>query len=207
MSNKMLTVIVAGFVMLGLAAGLSRAAVEPKTGTFTGLVVEKAKDGTAVVLKADNGQRVPFRVKWIGGAPKDGGHVDKDMVAAINKLRNGDRVEVQWVATEEGKRINALKVLSATSEPAQTQPAQKEGTLTGVITAKTETSITVKPATGESISFTPRMVNGKPDATILNVIRERNVGDKVEVRWVFHEHYRAVAIKLLEKARAVEPRR
>jgi len=82
---------------------------EPRKGTVTGLV--SAKGENWIEVKADGEEKgrkyVPH---WKGGAPKDGGGPDKDMVARIKDTPLKSRVRLEWVF-EERPRVVKLEVL------------------------------------------------------------------------------------------------
>jgi len=82
---------------------------EPRKGTVTGLV--SAKGENWIEVKADGEEKgrkyVPH---WRGGAPKDGGGPDKDMVARIKDTPLKSRVRLEWVF-EERPRVVKLEVL------------------------------------------------------------------------------------------------
>jgi len=108
---------VASLVLSGLvlAAGLSSSAQEKKkdqkgqSGTAIGILV--AKDKNSIDLKADGEEKARKYVPhWRGGAPAQGGGLDKDMLATFAKLKVGSRIEVKW-EFEERLRAVEVKVL------------------------------------------------------------------------------------------------
>ena len=90
------------------------------------------------------------------------------------------------------------------------------GTFTGTVTKKivnaTTTCFGAKSADGTTEIFFPKWIGGNPnkgggfDKDIVAKIKELHVGDKVEVKWVYAEHLRALDIKVTEKAPA-EPKK
>jgi hypothetical protein len=228
MSGKMLVKVMVGAVLVATAAGTqmvtsgeervaSDAGVAPASGTMTGIVVEKGKD--AIVIKDEAGTRERFVPQWVGGLPASGGGYDKTMLAAIAERKVGDKVEITWVFNER-KRITAIKLLVASTQPAETRPATskpvepavKEGTATGIIIDKGADFIRLKFADGKTETYRPQWVGGLPkdgggfDKNILGAIAERKVGDKVEIIWVWSERYRVTAIRLIEAAGAETPK-
>lgn len=82
---------------------------EPRKGTVTGIVT--AKGDTWIEVQAD-GEEKPRRYvpHWRGGAPQDGGGLDKAMIAEIQKVPLKSRVELKW-SFEERPRVEAIKIL------------------------------------------------------------------------------------------------
>lgn len=76
-------------------------------GTSTGTIVslEKGK----LVLKTGDGNLL-FMAHWRGGMPKDGGGLDKEMLATLEKFKVGDHVKIAWV-WEERRRIEQIEAL------------------------------------------------------------------------------------------------
>ena len=95
-----------------LAFGLESAAQEKeegkkgKSGTVIGILV--AKDKNSIDIKAD-GEEKPRKYvpHWRGGAPAEGGGLDKDMLKTFAKLKVGSRVQVKW---EFEERLRAIEV-------------------------------------------------------------------------------------------------
>jgi hypothetical protein len=75
----------------------------------TGIVT--AKGDNWIEVKADGEEKgrryVPH---WRGGAPKDGGGPDKEMVAKIKEIPLKARVRLEW-AFEERPRVEKIEVL------------------------------------------------------------------------------------------------
>ena len=67
-------------------------------GTAVGTVVEKGK--ASVMIRSDSGKMARYIPRWIGGHPRDGGGPEKKIVAAISRLRPGDRVTVTWYVND-----------------------------------------------------------------------------------------------------------
>lgn len=81
-----------------------------KTGTkgvSSGTIVsiEKGK----LVLKTNDGNLL-FMAHWRGGMPKDGGGLDKEMLAKLEQFKAGDQVKIAWV-WEERRRIEKIEVI------------------------------------------------------------------------------------------------
>jgi hypothetical protein len=97
-------------VLVAIPAG----AEEPKKdaekkGTVTGVVT--ARGDNWIEVKAD-GEEKPRRYvpHWRGGAPKDGGGLDKEMVAKIKDVPLKSRVRLEW-SFEERPRVEKIEVL------------------------------------------------------------------------------------------------
>jgi hypothetical protein len=80
-----------------------------RKGTVTGVVT--AKGDNWIEVKADGEEKgrryVPH---WRGGAPKDGGGLDKEMVAKIKEIPLKARVRLEW-SFEERPRVEKIEVL------------------------------------------------------------------------------------------------
>lgn len=97
--------------LLTLSAGIasSAAASEPEaSGTLVGVVTGKGQNW--IVVKPEQGASERFMARWIGGPPDRGGGLDKEIVAKIARVKEGDKVEVKWIM-DERKRVVGLTVL------------------------------------------------------------------------------------------------
>src|SRR5262245_25323736 len=82
---------------------------DEKKGTVTGLVT--AKGDNWIEVKADGEEKARRYVPhWRGGAPKDGGGPDKDMVAKIKEVPLKARVRLEW-SYQERPRVEKIEVL------------------------------------------------------------------------------------------------
>jgi len=103
-------------VLTTLSLGLSGEASgeEPKKdaekkGTVTGVVT--AKGDNWVEVKADGEEKARRYVPhWRGGAPKDGGGPDKEMVKTLKDVPVKARVRLEW-SFEERPRVEKIEVL------------------------------------------------------------------------------------------------
>jgi hypothetical protein len=91
-------------------------------GTLQGLVTAKAD--TWIEVTPDKGAPQKFMPAWVGGAPADGGGLDKNMLKKISKSNAGDKVRVTWEISE-GKRVVDVKVLARAPNPAPTAKAPR----------------------------------------------------------------------------------
>lgn len=103
----------------GYALCCSSLADEPKKeagkkGTITGIVTAKAANW--IEVKADGEEKgrryIPH---WRGGAPKDGGGPDKEMVAKLKDVPLKARVRLDWTF-EEHYRVEKVEVLKKDKE-------------------------------------------------------------------------------------------
>ena len=84
------------------------------SGTVTGKVV--AKGETWFDLKPEGkGPTERYVPEWHGGAPAEGGGLDKEMVSAIGKLKVGDTAKVAW-RYDERKRVVGVEWIRSASE-------------------------------------------------------------------------------------------
>jgi len=95
---------------------------EKKEGTTSGKVT--AKGETWLEVTPDKEPPVRFWPRWVGGLPKDGGGLDKAIIATIKELKVGDWVEVKWSYDERLRAIEIHKV-EAPAPPAATAEEKK----------------------------------------------------------------------------------
>lgn len=89
----------------------SAAEEEKRKGTVTGIVT--AKGPNWIEVKADGEEKARrYTPHWKGGLPKDGGGLDKLMLAEIKKVPLKSRVQVEW-SFEERPRVEKIEVLMA----------------------------------------------------------------------------------------------
>ena len=94
-----------------LACPVAVAEGEKKSGAVVGVVA--AKGDAWVEVKADGEEKARRYVpNWVGGAPKDGGGPDKDMVKAIKDLKVGSRVRLEW-KYDERPRVVKIEIIKA----------------------------------------------------------------------------------------------
>lgn len=92
-----------------LASGQEKKKDEPRKGTVTG-IVSATGDGW-IEVKADGEEKARRYVPhWKGGLPKDGGGLDKEMVAKIKEIAVDSRVRLEW-EFEERARVVKVEVL------------------------------------------------------------------------------------------------
>src|SRR5215510_12207844 len=116
----MIRVLRLAVVVCSIVAVTGRAGAEDpkkdgeKKGTVTGVVIAKGENW--IEVKADGEEKARRYVPhWRGGAPKDGGGLDKEMVETFKTLKTGSRVRVEWVF-EERARVEKVEVLKAPKE-------------------------------------------------------------------------------------------
>lgn len=82
---------------------------EGKKGTLVGLLVNKGEN--FIEVKGDGEEKArKFVPEWKGGAPAQGGGLDKATLKTFRALKVGSRVEVNWLF-EERLRALGVKVL------------------------------------------------------------------------------------------------
>ncbi len=66
-----------------------------KTGVVTGEIVDKGEHW--IDVKADGDTAVErYSPRWVGGSPKEGGALEKDMVRKLGDLKVGEKVKINW---------------------------------------------------------------------------------------------------------------
>lgn len=171
-------------LLLCVAAVHPCLADEAQSGTVTGILAAKGENW--IEVKADEAaESVKYTPFWRGGA--DGGW-DKAMLETIKKLVVPNRVKLQW-QMQERPRIVSVQMLV---------PEEKSGTITGVVTAKGERWIDVKPEDGGPVRFWPRWIgnaSGGFDKDILSIFAGLKIGDSVSVTWKYDERMRALQVQ------------
>src|SRR5215510_12611966 len=111
----MIRVLRLAVVVCSIVAVTGRAGAEDpkkdgeKKGTVTGVVIAKGENW--IEVKADGEEKARRYVPhWRGGAPKDGGGLDKEMIAKIREGRLKARVRLEW-SFEERPRVEKIEVL------------------------------------------------------------------------------------------------
>jgi hypothetical protein len=80
--------------------------MEGKKGTIIGILT--AKEPNFIEVKSPGEEKArKFVPEWKGGAPAQGGGLDKEILKKFAALKIGSRVEVEWVFHE---RLRALDV-------------------------------------------------------------------------------------------------
>jgi hypothetical protein len=175
------------------AAWAEETTSEPSNGTVVGILTAKGNDW--IEVKAD-GEKTAVRYMpyWRGGMPKDGGGYDQAMLKAIKALVAPNRVKVVW-EFQERRRIVSVEMLL---------PEEKEGTVTGKVTAKGENWIEITPDKQPPVRYWPRWIGGLPkdggglDKAVLATIKELNVGDWAAVKWTLDERLRAAELRKVD---------
>jgi hypothetical protein len=98
-------------------------------------------------------------------------------------------------------------VAVAAEEKKEKEPAQKSGTVTGVVAGKGDNYIEVK-ADGEEKArrYVPHWRGGAPaqggglDKKMLQTFRTLKIGDRIRLEWEFEERARAVKVEVLKPA-------
>jgi len=103
-----------GCAFLGSAQSEEPKKEAVKKGTITGVVTAKAANW--IEVKADGEEKgrryIPH---WRGGAPKDGGGPDKEMVAKLKDVPLKARVRIEWIF-EEHYRVEKVEILKKEKE-------------------------------------------------------------------------------------------
>ncbi len=79
---------------------------EGKSGKTIGVLTAKGEKFIEVKAAGEEKGR-KFVPRWIGGAPAQGGGLDKAMLKTFSELKVGSRLEVEWTFDE---RLRAVKI-------------------------------------------------------------------------------------------------
>ena len=206
MKSTQLQVSVLAGVLLTCLAGTNVQSDErkedlKKSGAVVGVVA--AKGVGWVEVKADGEQKARrYVANWVGGAPKQGGGPDKEMVKAINGLKLGSRVRLEWKFDERPRvvKIEVLKDAGAKGTPGKDgkKEAVKKGTLTGKLTAKEPSWIEVQ-ADGEEKARRYFFHQGGTKQ-LRHAIQQTTLGSRVRIDWIFVERPRVIKLEVIKKA-------
>lgn len=90
---------------------------EEKKGTVTGILTAKDDNGKWIEVKADGEEKARKYVPhWKGGQPKDGGGLDKEVVAKIRETAVESRVRIEWEHVER-YRVVKIELLKKETKP------------------------------------------------------------------------------------------
>ena len=179
----------AGAAIIGTAVGSALApqqvkAAEGDKGTITGLLVTKG-DNWVEVRGDDAKDAKRFTPRWIGGAPQDGGGLDKTVLEAFKKIPAPNRVKLDWV-TEEGVRVTNIEIIA---------PTEKSGVVEGTISALGDRWVEVKAGDKPAERYSPHWTEDGPAKDTLRALGELRVGNKVRLEWSYDERLRIVSVK------------
>lgn len=179
---------------------------EGKKGSTVGVLVEKGKG--AIFVRGDGEvQARRFVPEWKGGAPAQGGGLDKEMLKVFEELKVGSRIEVDWVFHERLRalKVKVIKQADTPKEQPKDRPEPKEvknrtGTTTGTLVAHQAGRWIEVKGDGEEKArryWVPRNITKLQEA-----VRNAPVGSRVAVGWEFTgEGPKAVSLEVLRKPR------
>ncbi len=102
---------------------------EEKEGVVEGTVTARGEHWIEVLPDGEDAVPDRYMPRWIGGMPKDGGGLDKDILRIIGTVNKGDKVRLTWVY-DERKRVVELTVTErAPQEPEKRERAERERAL------------------------------------------------------------------------------
>jgi hypothetical protein len=173
-------------VVLGAAvaalAGAGNKKDAPAAGKVRGTVVSKTESTLTVRAEGE-----PAARRYIIASP--GAKFDAKTAAFFHDLPVGSEVEL----TLRPDRRNVVNVLFLAGPG-------KFGLLAGTVTGKSAASIDVKDDQGNTESYMPHWriapYQGL-DKEMVEAIARRNIGDRVEVRWMVDDHRRVSTMRLL----------
>ncbi len=162
----------------------------PTKGTTIGILTAKGEHWIEVKAKDGTARYFPLWRAATAAAPAG---PDQAMLKTLKELRLANLVEVIWELQEERRRIVTVRLLA---------PAAQDGTVTGVVTAKTQEWIEVTPADGPAERYTPRWIagaeqGGNLEKAIMQAIAAAQVGDTVQITWKYDERKRIISLKFV----------
>jgi hypothetical protein len=109
--------------MLGGSTQLWAAEEETSSDPQTLVGTVTAKGDKWIEVQAEGEQESKrYTPRWSGGLPQDGGGLDKEMLAAIQELKVGSRIQMEW-NYEERLRVLKIEVLEASGEEPESPDA------------------------------------------------------------------------------------
>jgi hypothetical protein len=194
LSRRFAPALVACALTLCPAAAQDKKGEEPRKGTVTGVVT--AKGDNWIEVKADGEEKARRYVPhWRGGAPADGGGLDKEMVGKIKETPVNSRVRLEW-SFEERPRVEKIEILK---KPTDAASEKRSGTITGEVQSMKEqgNNVVIEVlAPGEEkarpyfVQHDPKLKGPIPD--VLKAVRGAAVGDRVVFDWEATGHGPAI---------------
>lgn len=124
--NYFFTILLVSGLVISPALGNAQEKKSPgkdskkKSGTLIGVVT--AKGPNFIEVKAFGEERArKYFPHWRGGAPKDGGGLDKKMLETFRKLKTGNRIRLTW-EFEERPRAVQIEVIGKDKEKGPKKP-------------------------------------------------------------------------------------
>ena len=200
------TNILAGAMLTRLAGTIvqgdeKKAEPEKKSGAVVGVLTGKGE--AWIEVKADGEQKARrYTANWVGGAPRDGGGPDKEIVKVIKGLKIGSRVRLEW-KFDERPRIVKVEVLKqavdkGTPEKDEVTNATKKGTVVGELTSKEKNWIELK-ADGEEKARRYFFHRGGTKE-LHDAIDATPFGSRVRIDWTFVERPRVMKLEVIKRA-------
>lgn len=87
--------------------------LEPKQkdGEASGVVVKVGENWFDLkITEGDKFHIERFMPKWVGGAPKDGGGLDKELLKEIKELKMESKITIKWIY-DERKRVTKIALI------------------------------------------------------------------------------------------------
>lgn len=198
--NVMASVFLVG-AAVGIASGDEKKNdTESKSGAVAGVVTAKGENW--VEVRADGEEKGRRYVpNWVGGASKDGGGPDKEMVKVIKDLKVGSRVRLEW-KFEERPRVIKVEVLKAPTgkdeKKSDEEKGEKQGAVAGRLTAKGDNWVEVK-ADGEEKARRYFFHQGGTKE-LRQTIKDTAVDSRVRLEWMFLERPRVLTMEVVKAA-------
>jgi hypothetical protein len=125
-----------------------------------------------------------------------GNIIDPLAAEFARKVPVGSLIEISWVREKNVDRITDLFVM---------QTPGSFGLLKGMVAAKAQDSIDITDEKGKTEKYLSSRTAQGYIPEMLAAIEARNVGDRVEIRWVQDEGLRIGTMRLLELAPEAQP--
>jgi hypothetical protein len=175
--------IVCGLLTAALWSAASAVEKKAAAPTVRGTLVAKTEESIDVLPEGEK-QAQRF------GLVSPGAVLDPRAAAFARGLLLGSEVQVTWTRDPGGRRVTNLAFIAGPGE---------SGLLTGKVTDKSATWVDIQQDQGKTERYMPHRRPGGSDKVdglsqeMLAAIAQRNIGDRVQIRWIVDHHHRRVS--------------
>ena len=172
-----------GLLIVGLWTAASAAEKKAAARTVRGTLVAKSEDSIDVLPE---GEKRAQRFQLVS----PGAVLDPRAAAFARGLSLGSEVQVTWTRDRGGRRVTNLAFIAGPGE---------SGLLSGKVTDKSATWIDIQEDQGKTERYMPHWMTagydppGGLEKEMLAAIAQRNIGDRVQIRWVIIDDHRRVS--------------
>ena len=179
----MARMIVCGLLTAALSSATSAAENKAGAPTVRGTLVAKTEESIDVLPE---GEKRAQRFELVS----PGAVLDPRAATFARGLLLGSEVQVTWARDRGGRRVTNLAFIAGPGE---------SGLLAGKVADKSATWIDIQEDQGKTERYMPHRKPGgsdKPDGLdqeMLAALAQRNIGDRVQIRWIIDHHHRRIS--------------